>query len=796
MTLKSFSRSSRLSRAVRASVGGLGLFAVLAGTSAGCLDRPVAPVKPSTTNIFVDPLIQQVVDKIDLLFMIDNSRSMQDKQRILEQAVPELLSRLITPYCVDEAGNLTNPNGAPCPSGTEPEFSPVDDIHIGIVTSSLGGHGADLCSPKDREWNASQDDKAQLLPSVERRDPNGNLITLPQTGTTGFLAWDPGGKNGGETDRDRLINNFRQQVTAAGETGCGFEASLEAWYRFLIDPDPPLEVVVKDGNAEAVRPNQTVLAQRREFLRPDSLVAIVMLTDENDCSTVDGGVGWLAATGYLNQDEYHLPKATAVCAKNPNDVCCRSCASTEKAPPANCQPVAADPGCAPPVGQSADTDPLNLRCWDQQRRFGVNFLYGVERYIRGLTELTVPDYTNKLVPNPLYSDLSGGNRPSRKQSLVFLAGIVGVPWQDIATEDTLNKPNDLKYLKASELAEKDRWKMILGDPKKGILPTDALMIESVSDRTTLGVNTAHPLMLGNLAPVPAPGQRGNNPINGNEYAPKDKGDLQYACVFPLATPRECAGVSGCDCENEQGTGKPLCNGTQQVFAKGYPGIRHLEVLKGVSETTLQKDNAIVASICPKITDRENPARDNPAYGYNPAVASIIDALKVQLRGKCLPRKLDVDKRTGKVPCVVIEAVPSVNGACNACDPNKARGELTGQNEALIPPVQARLAEIGQCGERAGRSCEDFCLCEILPAPAGPAEQTCLNDKTASNSGDQYGFCYVDPENGRGSDAVVDTCPPTSKRKIQFIGEDTPANGSVAFVACVGGNVTDQGDGGN
>jgi hypothetical protein len=88
------------------------------------------------------------VDKIDLLFMIDNSRSMADKQEILNDAVPALLDRLVNPLCVDpDSGALSQPVGGQCQAPLEREFTAVDDIHIGIVTSSLGGHGADTCSP-------------------------------------------------------------------------------------------------------------------------------------------------------------------------------------------------------------------------------------------------------------------------------------------------------------------------------------------------------------------------------------------------------------------------------------------------------------------------------------------------------------------------------------------------------------------------------------------------------------------------------------------------------------------------
>jgi hypothetical protein len=278
---------------VRAGVASIGSLALFAGMSSGCLDRPVAPAQPGTTNIFVDQIIQTAVDKIDLLFMIDNSRSMADKQAILQEAVPILLQRLITPACFNPmTQQLSNPGpGGTCPQGTEQEFKPIDDIHIGIVTSSLGGHGSDTCSQAIPTFDPSENDRGQLLPSVRQG--------IPQYGNTGFLVWDPSRKHNppGEANQATLVQNFGTQIARTGEIGCGFEASLEAWYRFLIDPDPPQEVVKQNNEAVVQRPNQTILQQRAAFLRPDSLVAVIMLTDENDCSTFDGGIAWLAGQG-------------------------------------------------------------------------------------------------------------------------------------------------------------------------------------------------------------------------------------------------------------------------------------------------------------------------------------------------------------------------------------------------------------------------------------------------------------------------------------------------------------------
>src|SRR5688572_13407373 len=111
---------------LRAGIAGLVVAVGGAGATAGCLDRPVAPAVPKTSNIYVDEIRQTAVDKIDLLFMIDNSISMADKQEILAEAVPELVNRLITPICVDNDGNPTSGNAGAdglCANGTA-EFNP------------------------------------------------------------------------------------------------------------------------------------------------------------------------------------------------------------------------------------------------------------------------------------------------------------------------------------------------------------------------------------------------------------------------------------------------------------------------------------------------------------------------------------------------------------------------------------------------------------------------------------------------------------------------------------------------
>ncbi|WP_332700033.1 hypothetical protein, partial [Halalkalibacter lacteus] len=53
----------------------------------------------------------------------------------------------------------------------------------------------------------------------------------------GCLEW-----RAGETNASTFSRNFETMVGSVGEQGCGWEASLESWYRFLVDPFPYREL--------------------------------------------------------------------------------------------------------------------------------------------------------------------------------------------------------------------------------------------------------------------------------------------------------------------------------------------------------------------------------------------------------------------------------------------------------------------------------------------------------------------------------------------------------------------------
>lgn len=542
---------------------------------------------------------QAEATKVDLLLAIDNSISMAEKQQLLAKTMPDLVKRLVNPYCVNSRGAVVAQPASPaaaCPNGSQREFEPLTDLHVGVITSSLGSHGAagvgDLCA------GANGNDHAHLIPFVRSN--------VESYHGKGFLKWDPKGVASppGESDVLAFADSLQKMIASVGEQGCGYEAQLESVYRFLVDPDPPQSVAVPSGQTVAAKVgiDQELLKERADFLRPDSSVVVLMLTDENDCSIVDEGYGWLVAHAAP------MFRSTSACLGSPNDPCCQSCAETTRN--AGCAPFEQDSECRKGSTLPADQDNPNLRCFEQKARFGFDLRYPTSRYISAFGGGTVRNRKGELVANPLFEQ-------GRDPSLFTLAVIAGVPWQDLATPDSL-AGDSLQFLTSEQLASSNRWPVILGDPSTNTPPTDPFMLESTEERR--GKN---PITGAQVVPSSATSPQANA-INGHEQANLASSDLQYACTFALPQPLVCdeatAAGKGCDCfADALDFNRPLCQppaggpaGTTQYYGKAYPGLRELEVAQKLGR------RAVLGSACARNT-QDNTRTD---YGYRPLFGAL------------------------------------------------------------------------------------------------------------------------------------------------------------------------------
>lgn len=208
--------------------------------------------------------------KLDLLFVIDNSPSMLPKQQALADNIPRFMALL--DQTVTDAGTAVMRN---------------IDYHIGVVTSDLGSTVA-----PNTPWQASigacdtyagDDGKLQNMPCTARNltgaalaacktlcpDPTFVPGTDPMTMKPYRYIWrQADGKTNVPpftdpmTGKDLGPARAFQCMALLGDNGCAIEGQLEAMRRAL------------DGHA----------LENMGFLRKDSLLAVVFITDEDDCS--------------------------------------------------------------------------------------------------------------------------------------------------------------------------------------------------------------------------------------------------------------------------------------------------------------------------------------------------------------------------------------------------------------------------------------------------------------------------------------------------------------------------------
>lgn len=648
------------------------LVGLLACIVDGCTERPVVPGEPT-------PLERLAMEGIavhgasDVLLVVDDSISMGDKQRLFADALAKELQDVV---CVNADGEVVplreTSKGLSC-YGIDPR--------IGMITTSLAAGGNAECD-------------------VGR---GGHLVPLPN----GEAFLDRG------ADREGL----ESWILSAGEAGCGYESTLEAMYRFLIEPRPLSE----DGSG---RLDEVLLSQRDMFLTPGSSLKIVFVTDEDDCSVLDTEAG----TG-MRSDSPRYRGSTA-CDSEPESACCRSCGRDEQEPPEGCVALSEDPNCL--AGElEPELDDPNVRCIDQRRRFGDTYLFPVERYVRGLTSLTVVDSKGDEVSNPLFAG-------SRTPDLVHIAVLAGVPWNAVASEDD-SEGDQLAILTPKELSASSAWERLVGDGSG----RDPRMLESIEPRSQL--------------PDPQ-AARWADPIISHEFDNPRRTTIQNSCVFELPEPLECTGETWCDCseqiwsDGEKGLlspNNPVCQapddtyGETQYFAKATPPLRLLSVAREVS--------ALVGSICPKTLD---PAKESTsAFGYD----AFGTALRPWLAEGGIPEDTCVRSRwpdsvEDRARCKLIETVPRYLD----CD-------LPGHRPA---PEEYAIWTLG-----AGESLDEFTYCEVLPVPGdqeeeGTAAHDCAYERIPPAG--EVGYCLIDPARGLGSEEFVEACPDKAKRRIRLV----------------------------
>ena len=272
------------------------LLFVLGLMNLSCLDRDLGVLTPCTISGVVEEVSVSAVEKVDLLFMVDNSGSMNQEQASLTREFPQLVEVLTTgDRTCNGMGTCTGAATMFCPrpDGSEPMrsclFPPVKDLHIGVISTDMGTAGYTIasCGTGDRGSDFGDD-------GILRTDGStaaGCAMTYPP-----FLSFmsDMG------MDPATVARDFAC-VATLGITGCGMEQQLEAVLKAVTPSTSDITFLQGSaGHADGANAG---------FLRGpmESLLALVLVTDEEDCSIADPDLFNPTSTAYPHtQSELNL----------------------------------------------------------------------------------------------------------------------------------------------------------------------------------------------------------------------------------------------------------------------------------------------------------------------------------------------------------------------------------------------------------------------------------------------------------------------------------------------------------
>jgi hypothetical protein len=245
------------------------------GADAG-VDAPVTDV-PSTPDVGPvdaprDAGPPPCIRDIDLVFEIDTSNSMVEEQALLRAELPRLVRVLATG---DRNGDGT------------PDFSPASSLHLGVITPDMGAGSPPPGTVVPTCDEGLGDDG--ILQARVRSPAAGCPVTYP----SGIFEFRSG------SDPTAVANDFAC-VANVGTGGCGFEQQLEAALKAL-SPSAPTPWVRGDYVAPTFALGTFGHGDDANdgFVRVGSLLAITLVTDEDDCSVPDHSLFYPTDARYM-----------------------------------------------------------------------------------------------------------------------------------------------------------------------------------------------------------------------------------------------------------------------------------------------------------------------------------------------------------------------------------------------------------------------------------------------------------------------------------------------------------------
>jgi hypothetical protein len=211
-------------------------FSVVGLALIACFAPPLESPKPQTGQLTTLYIPQNLKNKVDILFMVDNSNSMDAMQNELK----------------NKFGEFFKPFQDLADQGT------FADLHIGVVTSDFGAGatGAPGCTASGLSGGGDQG-KLQAL----GKKADGSCVKPKMANYIEYAFGAMGPTSSNLPGTTNLVNEFTC-MASVGSSGCGFEHQLESVYAAL----------------------HNNIMENQGFLRDDALLVVVFLTNEDDAS--------------------------------------------------------------------------------------------------------------------------------------------------------------------------------------------------------------------------------------------------------------------------------------------------------------------------------------------------------------------------------------------------------------------------------------------------------------------------------------------------------------------------------
>lgn len=228
------------------------------GAEASATQPDAGKVRDGVMACTVKPVFGTTVpgnDKVDLLFVIDNSSSMKEEQENLATQLPKLIHVLSTGLLEDATGRVVR------------KFSPVRSLHLGVTSSDLGVNGLSADIQSIVRCPGMGDD-GLLLNAPDPFDPT----CVDGSSANKYLEFQAGADDVTSLGRDFAC------IARLGTDGCGFEQQLEAMWKALAPSRDNTFTAGTVGHGDL---------ENAGFLRTDSVLAVIHVSDEEDCSIPD-----------------------------------------------------------------------------------------------------------------------------------------------------------------------------------------------------------------------------------------------------------------------------------------------------------------------------------------------------------------------------------------------------------------------------------------------------------------------------------------------------------------------------